>query len=220
MEKQYFQVRNWDKFQAYNDGRPIHWIKLYNELLEDPEFSPLPDSTKWHVIGVWLLASRTKNKMLLDNGWVAKQLCSDTPIDLDNLIMLKYIEPCKSVRDRTKGSGVSVPRVDKIREDKKHIETPAKAARKKEPGISECLKYFGEKYKALCGLTYPAVFGKDYKLLNGPFKLYGVNGTLNLIDIFFERVEQEPWLKDKVSVGMFHGKLPQLVQQMGQEVKK
>ena len=32
------KVRNWDKLQQYKDGRPVHWIKLYVEMLDDYEF--------------------------------------------------------------------------------------------------------------------------------------------------------------------------------------
>lgn len=42
----FLRVKNFDRFQHYKDRTPP-WIKLYNDLLDDYDFSCLPDAEKW-----------------------------------------------------------------------------------------------------------------------------------------------------------------------------
>jgi hypothetical protein len=57
-----FSVTNYDQQQHYKDRGPT-WIKLYNRLLDDYGFANLPDAAKWHLIGIFLLASRHNNRI-------------------------------------------------------------------------------------------------------------------------------------------------------------
>lgn len=68
----YFAVRNWEEFQHYKDRDPT-WIKLYNRLLDDYAFGLLPDARKWHLIGIFLLASRHNNRIPKDPHWVGRK---------------------------------------------------------------------------------------------------------------------------------------------------
>ncbi|MDP2618601.1 MAG: hypothetical protein Q8P46_00250 [Hyphomicrobiales bacterium] len=79
-----FSVKNFERFQHYKDRAPP-WIKLYNELLDDYEFSRLPDASKWHLIAIWLLASRSDNKIPFDPTWVARRINADSEVNLDAL---------------------------------------------------------------------------------------------------------------------------------------
>ena len=50
------RIRNWAKFQHYKYRNPP-WIKLYRELLNDPDWFELSGDTAKGLIGLWLIAS-------------------------------------------------------------------------------------------------------------------------------------------------------------------
>jgi hypothetical protein len=77
----YFAVRNWEEFQHYKDRDPT-WIKLYNRLLDDYAFGLLPDARKWHLVGIFLLASRHNNRVPRDPQWVSRKIGAHMPVDL------------------------------------------------------------------------------------------------------------------------------------------
>lgn len=51
-------VKNWSKFQHYKDRKPP-WIKLYRDLLDDPEFHALSGDAAKALILMWLIASES-----------------------------------------------------------------------------------------------------------------------------------------------------------------
>jgi len=81
MTARYFSVVNYDQQQHYKDRGPT-WIKLYNRLLDDYAFALLPDAAKWHLIGIFLLASRHNNRIPSDPAWLARQIGAVSPINL------------------------------------------------------------------------------------------------------------------------------------------
>lgn len=85
-----FSVKNFEKFQHYKDRAPP-WIKLYNGLLEDYEFGGLPDASKMHLIAIWLLASRSDNKIPFDAKWVSNRINATEPVDLELLVKSGFI---------------------------------------------------------------------------------------------------------------------------------
>jgi hypothetical protein len=85
-----FSVKNFERFQHYKDRSPP-WIKLYNELLDDYEFGRLPDASKMHLIAIWLLASRSDNKIPYDAAWVARRINANTKVDLTLLACSGFI---------------------------------------------------------------------------------------------------------------------------------
>lgn len=87
----YFQVKNWEQHQHYKDRTPP-WIKLYNELLDDFHFSCLQDASKAHLVGIWLLASRTSNRIPMNAGWVGNKINATDPVDLNELLNSGFIE--------------------------------------------------------------------------------------------------------------------------------
>lgn len=95
-EPRYFCIPNWDEFQHYKDRSPP-WIKLYNNLLEDYEFSNLSDASKLHLIAIWLLASRTNNKIPLDSDWVCGKASVSGPIDFAELEKANFISSINGV---------------------------------------------------------------------------------------------------------------------------
>ena len=90
--RRFFQIRNWSKFQGYKKRGP-EWIKLYTALLAHYEFQLLPDAKKWHVIGLWLLAANTSNRLPWDPKWLQNKCGFDCEPDLSELQALEFIEP-------------------------------------------------------------------------------------------------------------------------------
>ena len=88
----YLKVTNWEKLQQYKDRDP-KWIKVYRELLEDYEFSKLSDTSKFHVVGLWLLAAKLDNKIPNDAGWIKTRINATKAPDLQLLIQSGFIEP-------------------------------------------------------------------------------------------------------------------------------
>lgn len=86
----HFSVKNYEQFQHYKDRSPP-WIKLYGSLLDDYGFTRLPDSQRWHLLGIWLLASKLENKIPWDADWLARKLGTTEPIDLDALAAAGFI---------------------------------------------------------------------------------------------------------------------------------
>jgi len=55
-----FQIKNWSQFQHYKSGRGAPpWIKLYRDLLNDPEWFDLPADAAKFLVSCWILAAET-----------------------------------------------------------------------------------------------------------------------------------------------------------------
>lgn len=93
-----FSVKNFERFQHYKDRAPP-WIKLYNELLDDYEFGLLPDASKMHLIAIWLLASRSDNKIPYDPMWVARRINATEPVNLAALLDAGFIVEYQSLQN-------------------------------------------------------------------------------------------------------------------------
>src|SRR5271157_1350116 len=87
----YLQVRDWAKFQHYSKRSPP-WIKLHNTVLENPEFAALPDPGKAHLMLIWLLASRTGNRVPDDPEFVGNRINARNKVDLEILISSGFLE--------------------------------------------------------------------------------------------------------------------------------
>jgi len=56
-----YRIKGWVKFQHFKDRRPP-WIKLYRDLLEDPDWHDLDGDTAKVLIALWLLASEDEDQ--------------------------------------------------------------------------------------------------------------------------------------------------------------
>ena len=55
-----YQIKNWSQFQHYKSGRGAPpWIKLYRDLLNDPEWFDLPADAAKFLVSCWILAAET-----------------------------------------------------------------------------------------------------------------------------------------------------------------
>ena len=86
----YIRVRNWDKYQHYTSRTPP-WIKLHNTLLDDYEYTSLPDSSKSHLLGIFMLASRLDNKLPNDGRWIANRIGATSAVKLD--VLTHFLAP-------------------------------------------------------------------------------------------------------------------------------
>lgn len=87
----YLRVKQWDEFQHYRDRDPP-WIKLYNRLLDDYEYGRLHDASKSHLIGIFLLASRHRNKIPADPKWIGRRIQATSKVDLSAIIETGIVE--------------------------------------------------------------------------------------------------------------------------------
>lgn len=87
----FIKVKDFDKQQHYKDRNPL-WIKLYNNLLESYEYSQLSDSSKGHLLGVMLLASRCNNKIPNDPVWISQKTSSKSKVNIKELIDFGFLE--------------------------------------------------------------------------------------------------------------------------------
>jgi len=115
---QTFSVKNFERFQHYKDRSPP-WIKLYNELLDDYSFGLLPDASKLHLVAIWLLASRSNNRIPHDPGWIAKRISATEKVDLELLRVSGFIE----VHGARKTPASRKPDADPERESETEAET-------------------------------------------------------------------------------------------------
>jgi len=110
---EYLMVKNFENYQHYKDRNPA-WIKLYNSLLDDYEFCHLPDVSKWHMVGIFLLASRYQNRIPYDEKWLAQKLSSDNGVDVDSLVSCGML--CV-YQDASNTLAKAVPREEESREE-------------------------------------------------------------------------------------------------------
>lgn len=75
-------VPNWKRFQHYKDRNPP-WIKVYTELLHDPDYLGLSLASKGLLLQIWLVYSQTNGRLTADTlrrvcraGWGYPQLVS------------------------------------------------------------------------------------------------------------------------------------------------
>ena len=77
----YISIRNYEKYQHYGKRRPP-WIKLYNDIMDDYDFICLPDESKYHLIGLMLLASRNDNQIPHNLDFIKTQLGANSDVNL------------------------------------------------------------------------------------------------------------------------------------------
>lgn len=93
--ERFFRVVGWDDFQHYKHRDPP-WIKLHRRLLDNFAWSRLPDASKGHLVGVWLLASRHDNRVPYEPEWVATRIGATGAVALQVLVDAGFIELCTS----------------------------------------------------------------------------------------------------------------------------
>ena len=88
--KDYISIKTWEKYQHYHDRNPP-WIKLYNAILDDYEYSCLQDDSKLLLISLFLLASKCENKIPADPAWIKKKCNLQGKVNLQLLLDADFI---------------------------------------------------------------------------------------------------------------------------------
>jgi len=121
----YIEVVHWEEFQHYKHRNPP-WVKLHNQLLENYDYTCLPDCSKSHLLGIWMLASRTENKIPANLTWIASKIGATDPVNIDILVeasFLRYKSASGVLADCPTTTPKSVPLVEKSRVEKSREET-------------------------------------------------------------------------------------------------
>jgi hypothetical protein len=147
----YIQVKNWENFQHYKDRTPP-WIKLYNHLLDDFEFSCLPDASKAHLLSIWLLASRTENKIPHNPKWISNKISATEDVNLDILIEFGFLEKISSKNNEIQTSEqdasipLQTPEQDACLEREERERREKEERKKKEQRIEDSFNMFWDSY--------------------------------------------------------------------------
>ena len=95
---EYLRVVKWEKFQHYKERNPP-WIKLHVSVMEKYEWEQLSDIGKGHLVALWMLASRTNNRIAKDANWIMRKCSLKSKINLEELISLGFIEMYQDASD-------------------------------------------------------------------------------------------------------------------------
>lgn len=87
----FFRVKDFERHQHYKDRAPP-WIKFYNSILDDYNYTRLPDASRSHLVAIMLLASRTENRIPFDAEWVRMAIKATTTVDINALLEAGFIE--------------------------------------------------------------------------------------------------------------------------------
>lgn len=97
MAQKFLSIKNFEKYQHYKHRNPP-WIKLHLEILDDAAFLRMPDASKWHYIGLLLLASRRENRIEADPEYIRGRLGLNAELDLSQRFLKDHVlAPCKRI---------------------------------------------------------------------------------------------------------------------------
>lgn len=111
----FIRIRSWDKYQAYKDGRPMTWAKLYASVLDDYDFcEKLTEVQQAHFFKLLCLAMTCGNKIQADATWIGKKISAKSKVDLEALELHGFIkiegertDTYENVRNRTSSLSLS-----------------------------------------------------------------------------------------------------------------
>ena len=85
------RIKNWSKHQHFKDRTPP-WIKLYRDILDDPDWHELTGDDAKMLVNLWLLASEDENKSgsLPDVRRIAFRLRTTVSKTEQQLLRLKH----------------------------------------------------------------------------------------------------------------------------------
>ena len=125
----YLCIRKWTEHQHYKDRDPA-WIKVYNRLLEDYDFLALSEVAQAHLLKLWLLASRTDNRIPYDLSYITARTGARTAIDIDDFIVHGWLQFCdeNAPSERVANARKVASRKKKDRERKRTIRAEQSAS--------------------------------------------------------------------------------------------
>jgi hypothetical protein len=78
-------IKNFREHQHYHDDRDVTWIKFYTRLLDDYDFSRLPEVQQAQLLKLWLLAARSKNAIPNDPEFIRSKIGTRGKLYLEEL---------------------------------------------------------------------------------------------------------------------------------------
>jgi len=90
MAQRFLSIKNYKEYQHYKHRNPP-WIKLHLSILDDPDFLSLPDASKWHYIGLILLASRHENTIKPDMSYIKNRLGLTEKLNLTSCFLRDHV---------------------------------------------------------------------------------------------------------------------------------
>lgn len=132
----FYMIRNYEIFQHYKHRNPP-WIKVYNWLLDDPEFRPISDPAKLLYYTLLLYASRVQNripaqpKLIRDSCGVRTR-----PKYFRELIDTKYLVPYDASKALASCLQSACPEERQSREERETEKTPPPPSQKPQPKIT------------------------------------------------------------------------------------
>jgi hypothetical protein len=90
-----YKIKNWDKFQHFKDRRPP-WIKLYRDILDDPQWFALSGDDAKALICLWLLASENEG-YLPDITMISFRLRINEKKASEHIFKLKHWLNCDDI---------------------------------------------------------------------------------------------------------------------------
>lgn len=126
---EYLHIKNWEQFQHYADRSPP-WIKLHRSVLDDYEFTALPDASKAHLMLLWLLASSNEGRIPSDPAWLSRRLATTEPIDLELFVRTGFLipeQPASTTVAERKHEASNVLALARSREERRGEEKDANA---------------------------------------------------------------------------------------------
>lgn len=90
MAQKFLSIKNFGEYQHYKNRLPP-WIKLHLSILDDADFLRMPDASKWHYIGLLLLASRHENSIKVDSEYIKNRLGLTVKLDLSQRFLKDHL---------------------------------------------------------------------------------------------------------------------------------
>jgi hypothetical protein len=92
-ENTVLRISNWDVWQTFRKDRGTPpWIKVYRNLLSNPEWVILTDSEKGHLVSIWLLAADKKGTIPSDPKIIQKMCMIESLPNINKFIELGFLE--------------------------------------------------------------------------------------------------------------------------------
>ncbi len=147
----YFSVRNFEKFQHYKERNPP-WIKLYASILDDFEFNQLTETSRWHLVGLWIVASRMQNRMPFDSDWIRKRINAGKSFNLQLFVDKGFLiveQDASTMLDASKTLAECKQNADSETETEERQRQIKENIQKKKYGIGENVKLSQEEFDKL-----------------------------------------------------------------------
>ena len=130
----YLAIKNWEKYQVVQHGKPAPWCKLYSRLLDSTRFLRWSWTTRGVVLGLLALRTRLDRNLPGDVHVLARMLSADgrQAVDVHQAVTRLTSDGFLILTNQQNGyenSGAEKSRVEKRREEEKKIRrAPQKTA--------------------------------------------------------------------------------------------